>query len=68
MHDHAVGGTAISVGNRVCSASATGTTDVPETVGYVRVGSFGGAGAAATSFADGIQNAIAAVEWLQAGI
>jgi carboxyl-terminal processing protease len=51
-------GTVIFVPNRSCSPSEAGTPTLPGTVGYVKVGSFNGAGTSATAFANGIQGVI----------
>ena len=52
------GGGVIYVPTRSCGAPQAATPTLPDGVGYVRVGSFGGSGGAAVAFADGIQEAI----------
>ena len=54
------GGGTLSVPTRTCVPSGAPTPTVPLNVGYVRVGSFGGSGSAATAFAEGIQQSIRA--------
>ncbi len=54
------GGGTLSVPTRTCVSSGAPTPTVPLNVGYVRVGSFGGSGSAATAFAESIQQAIRA--------
>lgn len=53
-------GQILFVPTRACRASVVGTPVVPPTIGYVRVGTFGGQGSAATQFANGIDAAIRA--------
>ena len=55
-------GTVIFVPNRSCSASGSSTPTLPSTVGYVKVGTFGGSGAEATGFANDVQSAIASAD------
>jgi carboxyl-terminal processing protease len=55
-------GQTIFVPVRSCSGSGAGMPSVPPTIGYVKVTSFSGSAAAATTFADGIQNAIIAAD------
>ena len=47
---------------RACGASNAGTPTLPDTVGYVRVGSFVGGTAEATAFANAVQQAIAGAD------
>lgn len=53
-------GKVLSAPTRTCNASVVGTPVVPPTIGYVRVGTFGGQGSAATQFANDIDAAIRA--------
>lgn len=52
------GGGSIFVPTRTCVPSGAAAPAVPGGIGYVRVGSFGGSGAAATAFADAIRATI----------
>jgi hypothetical protein len=54
----AVSGTTISAPTHRCTPANLSAPPLPATIGYVKVGGFSGLGAAATTFADGIQNAI----------
>jgi carboxyl-terminal processing protease len=51
-------GAVIVVSNRSCSASGTRTPTLPGTVGYVKVGAFGGSSAEAAAFASSVQRDI----------
>lgn len=52
------GGSVIFVPRRNCFAQAQATPEIPNDIGYVRVPGFAGGGAAATTFATGLQNSI----------
>lgn len=58
----AVSGEVISVRNRTCGAPAVGMPRLPATIGYVKVGTFSGAGTEATQFASAIQQSIRAAD------
>jgi carboxyl-terminal processing protease len=58
----AAGGTSIFVSNRSCRGSGASQPVLPATIGYVKVTSFGGSGAAEVAFADQIQATIAAAD------
>jgi hypothetical protein len=47
---------------RLCAPSTATTPTVPATIGYVKVAGFGGIGAEATAFANGLQQAIRAAD------
>jgi carboxyl-terminal processing protease len=56
------GATVASAFRGCASSSAAVTPTIPPTIGYVRVPSFGGAGDAATTFANGLQRDIMAAD------
>lgn len=58
----AANGQVFSVPTRTCTSSGAQVPEIPENIGYVKVGAFSGGGPAATAFAQGIQDAIRAAD------
>jgi hypothetical protein len=55
-------GNGLSAATRPCGAPSSAVPALPATVGYIRVGSFGGSAAEASAFANAIQGAIASAD------
>ena len=55
-------GFTMSAVTRTCRGATVGQVTLPDTVGYVRVGAFGGSAGEASAFANGLQRAIASAD------